>query len=178
MGRIRMWQFTFDVAADNPILGAGFNFQDAPHLWNRYGLTRREARSVHSAYFEVLGEHGFLGLFLYLAIGMTGLIYAGRFRRLRIRDPNDAWVNELGAAFQASLVGFAVGATFLNKAYFDFYLAEIALLACTHEYLRQRGILGAAVKSGLRDRRRRRETETEPVPVGPVARSDDRPGTT
>ncbi|MGB0748685.1 MAG: putative O-glycosylation ligase, exosortase A system-associated [Magnetospiraceae bacterium] len=157
MGRIIMWEFAIDVAVDRPIQGGGFNVFDARHLWSKYGLAAEDARAVHSIYFEVLGEHGFVGLALYLTMGLVGLVYAGRLRRVHVRDPNDAWVNDLGGAIQVALVGFAVGGAFLNKAYFDFYLILLAVLASSYNVMVKRGYFASARSRRIAQRQAAKE---------------------
>ena len=75
----------------------------------------------HSIYFEVLGEHGFvgLGLFLMLAL-MTWRTASWVIRRAR-RDREKRWAADLAAMMQVSLVGYASAGAFLGLAYFDYY---------------------------------------------------------
>ena len=68
MGRINAWHMAFNLAKDRP-LGGGFDaFQ-----WDMFAIYAPDPDNVHdshSIYFEVLGEHGFVGLGLFLALGL------------------------------------------------------------------------------------------------------------
>ncbi len=132
-GRITMWIYAIDVANDHPLLGGGFDvFYDRDYRM-KY-LPRKEdgtlvtGRAAHSIYFEVLGEHGYGGLILFLALGVMGFLSAERIcRRCRLR-PDLKWVTDLMPMCQASMVAFAVGGAFLNKATFDLYYHILAII--------------------------------------------------
>lgn len=132
MSRITMWKLAWDIAVDRPIVGGGFGVFDAWHLYEYYDVPKDRVRSVHSSYFEVLGEHGFPGLFLFLGLMLAALTSAQWIVRHCRGDPELLWARDLAAMLQVSIAGFAVGGTFINKAYFDLYLAMIALVAATH----------------------------------------------
>jgi hypothetical protein len=83
---------------------------------------------AHSIYFEVLAEHGFIGLGLFLTIGMLSLSGCRRLIKDNKRDPDRRWIVNLAAMIQVSLIGYAVGGAFLGLAYFDYYYAIIALI--------------------------------------------------
>jgi probable O-glycosylation ligase (exosortase A-associated) len=76
MSRLYSWQTMWNVALDRPLVGAGFG-TDTPGLFALYAPTTPEyqrffgqAWVAHSIYFQALGEHGFVGLALYLALGV------------------------------------------------------------------------------------------------------------
>src|SRR2546428_6902930 len=82
----------------------------------------------HSIYFEVLGEHVFVGLGLFLMLGlMTWRTASWVIRRAR-RDREKRWVADLAAMVQVSLVGYATAGAFLGLAYFDYYYTLVALV--------------------------------------------------
>jgi hypothetical protein len=77
--------------------------------------------AAHSIYFDVLSEHGWVGLALFLMIGAySWLNCSWLIRRSRVR-PELAWANTLGKMGQAVLAGFWVGGAFQSLAYFDEY---------------------------------------------------------
>jgi probable O-glycosylation ligase (exosortase A-associated) len=76
--RLQSWTVAWNLARDNPLTGAGFNFEygNIRDRWLAYGSEEyewalRRAQAAHSIYFQVLGQHGFvaLGLFLALLVG-------------------------------------------------------------------------------------------------------------
>ncbi len=128
MGRINAWEFAFNLAKDRPLTGGGFS-AFTPELFEKYAPDPEDFHDAHSIYFEVLGEHGFVGLFLFLLLGIMAFREAGKVSRRARASPELGWVVDLGAMLQASLVGYAVGGAFLGLAYFDLYYHLVVLIA-------------------------------------------------
>jgi probable O-glycosylation ligase (exosortase A-associated) len=128
MGRINAWTMAFNLANDR-FLGAGFE-TGSQDLFEKYAPIP-QARAAHSIYFQVLGEHGWLGLILFVSIGFFGFLMAARLRR-RARNIREAqWIYGLAGMLQVSMVGYAVGGAFLSLAYFDLpYNVLVILVAC------------------------------------------------
>ncbi len=126
MGRINAWHMAFNLAKDRP-LGGGFDaFQ--PGMFARYAPDPDNVHDSHSIYFEVLGEHGFVGLAIFLTLGlMTWRSASWVIKRAR-GDPENRWAADLAAMVQVSLVGYASAGAFLGLAYFDFYYTLIAVI--------------------------------------------------
>jgi putative inorganic carbon (hco3(-)) transporter len=126
MGRINAWQMAFNMAKERP-LGGGFDsFQD--YSFRLYAPDPDNVHDSHSIYFEILGEHGFVGLGLFLALGLMTWFSASWVIRHARRDREKRWAADLAAMIQVSLVGYASGGAFLGLAYFDFYYTLIALV--------------------------------------------------
>lgn len=126
VGRINAWHMAFNLASNRP-LGGGFDaFRDA--MFRRYAPDPTDVHDAHSIYFEVLGEHGFVGLALFLTLGlMTWGTASWVIRRAR-GDPTTRWAADLCAMVQVSLVGYAVAGAFLGLAYFDYYYTLVAVI--------------------------------------------------
>lgn len=131
-GRMDMWVFTFKVTDDSPIIGGGFLVHYSPHLRARYLPAGTAGRAVHSIYFEVLGEHGYFGLFLFLLTAATAFFACGSIIRLSRDHRELSWAKELAPMLQTSLVGFGVGGAFLNLATFDLYYHVLAIVVITY----------------------------------------------
>jgi probable O-glycosylation ligase (exosortase A-associated) len=126
MGRINAWKMAFNMAQNRP-LGGGFDsFKE--YSFNLYAPDPDDVHDSHSIYFEVLGEHGFIGLALFLLLGLmtwrTASSVIGRARR----DRDKRWLADLAAMIQVSLVGYGSAGAFLGLAYFDYYYTLIALV--------------------------------------------------
>ena len=126
VGRINSWHMAFNLAKNRP-LGAGFeSFRD--DMFAIYAPNPGDVHDSHSIYFQVLGHHGFFGLFLFLLLALmtwrtaSWVIDYGR-RHLEYR-----WAGDLCAMIQVSLVGFATTGAFLGVAYFDLYYALIVVV--------------------------------------------------
>ncbi len=130
MGRINAWSFARNVVEERPILGGGFGVFD-PELFKKYAPNPLVFQDAHSIYFQILGEHGFVGLALFLGLFVGTYHTAGWLRSQGNRRTDLHWAYDLGSMIQASLVGYAVGGAFLGLAYFDlpYHLVAIAVLA-------------------------------------------------
>jgi putative inorganic carbon (HCO3(-)) transporter len=130
MGRINAWHMAFNLAVDRPLTGGGFEIYD-PGVFLQYAPNPYDVHAAHSIYFQVLGEHGFVGLFLYLSLGFLTWRTGSWIIRNTRQDPNLKWATDLATMIQVSLLGFAVGSAFLSLLYFDvpYYLmaAMVAL---------------------------------------------------
>jgi probable O-glycosylation ligase (exosortase A-associated) len=131
MGRINAWTYAVNLALDRPLVGGGFQAFNR-QLFYKYAPVPEDFHDAHSIYFEVLAEQGFVGFFLFLGLGARAFFTAGGIVR-RTRDrPELRWANDLGSMLQVSLVGYAVGGTFLGMAYFDLFYHLCALVVLTH----------------------------------------------
>jgi probable O-glycosylation ligase (exosortase A-associated) len=131
MGRINTWKMLANLANDRPIVGGGFE-PYSPATSARYSNTPEPVRSAHSIYFQVLGEHGYVGLLIFISIGVAAWATARRTVAAARAAPEHAWAGALASAIQVSLLGYAVGGAFVNIAYWDFvYYTVVALsVAC------------------------------------------------
>jgi probable O-glycosylation ligase (exosortase A-associated) len=136
--RIQSYKFAANVALHHPLLGGGFDDYLSASLWQQYAPEGSVRRAIHSIYFRVLGEHGFPGLILFLALLYVSWRNCSRVRK-RSRDlPDKKWLFDLASMLQVSLVGFMAAGTFLPMPYFDLDLQLMALSAvlsayCKHE---------------------------------------------
>jgi probable O-glycosylation ligase (exosortase A-associated) len=128
-GRINAWHVAWHTAK-NHFFGGGMSYQYSI-LFSKYGPYETIVRAAHSIYFQVLGNHGFVGLFFFLMIWISAFRVAGKLQKLARDIPQAAWAVDLGAMVQVSLWGYLVGGTFLSLQYFDFpyYLVVMIVLA-------------------------------------------------
>ena len=129
-GRFEIWAFSTQVALDRPLTGGGFDMLYDIRTFNLYGSTIKP-RTAHSIVFQVLGEHGFIGLFLFLMIGITLFFRALSIRRAVKGIPHLQWAGDLATMCQISLMGYFVAGLFLNLAFFDLIYLYIPLVVCT-----------------------------------------------
>jgi putative inorganic carbon (HCO3(-)) transporter len=129
MGRLNAWQMAVNLANDR-LTGGGF-VVDEPSVFARYAPIPADLHAAHSIYFQVLGEHGWVGLGLFVAIGLYAFAAAGRVRRQALEQPEADWLHHLAGMIQVSMVGYAVGGAFLSLAYFDLpYNMLVVVVAC------------------------------------------------
>lgn len=129
LGRINAWWAAWNIASAN-FFGGGFMVY-MPDVWQRYAPNPNSLNAAHSIYFQVLGEHGFVGLFLFVFIGVSTWRTCTKLIKSARSDPDLRWAGDLAAMIQVSLIGFAAGGAFLSLAYFDlpYYLMAIAVIA-------------------------------------------------
>ncbi|MBT8444160.1 MAG: putative O-glycosylation ligase, exosortase A system-associated [Gammaproteobacteria bacterium] len=128
MGRINAWWMAYYLALDHPFVGGGFGTFRVK-MFEKYAPDPDDMHDAHSIYFEVLGEHGFVGIGLFLLLGLLALMTGGWIVRKARGIQELEWARNLAAMLQVSLVAYAVGGTFLGLAYFDLYYQFIAMLA-------------------------------------------------
>jgi putative inorganic carbon (HCO3(-)) transporter len=126
LGRINAWGFALKVAASHP-LGGGFNVFTRD-MFLLYAPDPLNYHAAHSIYFQVLGEHGYVGLALFVALLVCAWRSGARTIRFCQQRPDLRWARDLAAMIQVSLAGFAVGGAFLSLAYYDLYYYLIAAL--------------------------------------------------
>lgn len=130
LGRINTWQMLTNLALDRPFVGGGFE----PYrrwVFDIYKPDYPGVHSAHSVYFQVLGEHGFVGLALYFCFWLLVWAICSRITTLSIGNASEAWAYWLAQMIKVSLVGYFVGGAFLNLAYWDmpYFLFVAAALA-------------------------------------------------
>jgi len=126
-GRLDAWLLALKIAQDSPIVGGGFKVSTSEEIWAKY-QPGKTVRAFHSVYFEVLGGHGFVGLAIFLMLGISTMRTGRRVIRMTRRRPELTWARDLAAMIQVGLVGYATAGAFVNLATFDLYYAYIAIL--------------------------------------------------
>ena len=138
MGRILAWQTAINIARDRPLVGGGFETW-TPQVYARHAPQGANVvRDVHSMYFEILGEQGFVGLALYLSMLIMAYLGAGRTARRVASVPDAGWQVDLGRMVQVSLVGYAAAGAFLGLAYFDLLFNLYAMVVLNRVILEHR----------------------------------------
>jgi hypothetical protein len=114
-----------------------------------YAPNPTDVHAAHSIYFQALGEHGFVGLGIYLLLGLLTWRSADWIVRNSGDLPDLAWASSLAKTIQASLIGFAVGGAFLSLLYFDvpyYLMAAVVAIRILVERRRAELAVPAAVK--------------------------------
>jgi putative inorganic carbon (hco3(-)) transporter len=142
LGRLNAWYAAFNLA-NGRFLGGGFETWTW-QMFQQYAPDPNNARDVHSIYFEVLGEHGWIGLTLYLTLlAMTWRKCSALIRMAR-KQPELRWAGDLGAMLQVSMVGYLSAGAFLGLAYFDYIYHLVTIAVVTHHLVAPPLSAGAA----------------------------------
>ncbi len=129
MSRIYAWRAAWNIATDR-FLGGGFEYA-SPEVSAKYSPAPDQVVVAHSVYFQMLGEHGFVGLALFLIFWALVWRQSSSLRRQAKGVPELRWVYSLMSMVQASLVGYAVGGAFINIAFWDMPYYLFALITIT-----------------------------------------------
>jgi len=125
LGRIRAWQLASDLATDYPLTGGGFRTFTL-QLYERYNLGGKFILGPHSIYFQVLGEHGFVGLLLFLVLCGCAFLSCGKIVRRYSGKDTPTWPIAYAKALRASFAAFFISGAFLGRAYFDLFFQLVA----------------------------------------------------
>jgi len=128
-GRINAWWTAWNVAKDR-ITGGGFEMFQYP-TFRVYAPNPDNVHDVHSVYFEMLGEHGFIGLGLWLLLALFAWRTGSWVIKHAKRDPEKKWAADLASMGQVSMIAYAAAGAFLGLAYFDLYYHLLIIIALT-----------------------------------------------
>ncbi|MCP5208396.1 MAG: O-antigen ligase family protein [Hahellaceae bacterium] len=133
MGRIYAWQAAISMATHHPITGVGINnfyanyFFHSPH-WDG------KNHAVHSTWFQILAETGFVGLSLFISLLVGAFKLALRsLRRIDLATHLDSSLKVMARALLSGLVGFCVSGTFLTQGFiWPLYILMALTIALDH----------------------------------------------
>jgi probable O-glycosylation ligase (exosortase A-associated) len=117
-GRFDAWQYAIDKFPERPIMGGGFLVFDDEHK-----------TSSHNSYVQALGEHGAVGLVLYVMLLIVAAVTSVSIRRRTAHNPALRWANQLAFLIQVSMVGYAVGSISITAAFFPVFYVILGVLA-------------------------------------------------
>ncbi|MFZ6814894.1 putative O-glycosylation ligase, exosortase A system-associated [Undibacterium sp. Rencai35W] len=143
MGRVIAWKLSFILAAKNPLFGGGFKALENGQIW--YALSQDFdlysffytgsavpnpflSRAAHSIYFQVLGDHGFGGLIIFVSILGLSFLNAGRVAKKTRAANGPEWLFSLATMLRLSIFAYAIGGAALSFAYFDMIYALFAIV--------------------------------------------------
>jgi O-antigen ligase len=131
--RVLVWKWTLDFAIDHP-LGGGFASYYVNKITLPSGMTLNGV-AYHNAYIEVLGEHGWVGLALFIGTLAFALRNLWRVRRGTARITELSWCHDLSGALLISLLVLAGASNFIGIAFQPVFWYLFATSTCLHEYL-------------------------------------------
>lgn len=136
LGRIAVWKWTIEFVASNP-LGGGFD----AYLHNRIsGVSgtgvigyipewQTGGKAFHSVFFEVMGEQGIPGFFIYFLAILLAILKLNSLKKKWNNHIGMAWLGNLSDALITSILIFLAGGAFVGIAYqpFIFYLLSLTV---------------------------------------------------
>jgi len=133
LGRINAWWAAWNLA-NHEFFGGGFEVW-RPLMFSMYAPEPNNVRAPHSIYFQVLGEHGWIGFILFMSL--IGLTWArcNTMIKLGKKSIENGWARDLGGMIQVSLLGYMAAGAFLGLANFDYFYHLIAIVVAAHYLL-------------------------------------------
>jgi putative inorganic carbon (hco3(-)) transporter len=164
--RLEMWKWTMDYVSAHP-LGGGFNL----YLISSFVLrlpdgteTSVAGRAFHSMYFEVLGEHGYVGFAIFALMLATMFVSMVRLRRKTRGIPELEWLHDLMKALLMGTFIYLCGGAFIGIAFQPpLYYFMAIIISATQYYARATQHLPARAWQPPAQRR------GAPVPPRPLA---------
>jgi probable O-glycosylation ligase (exosortase A-associated) len=118
--RLHFWQVATRMADDRPLFGVGpSGFERAYNAYDTADGIYGHNRAVHSTWFGMLADQGYIGLGLLITIIVLALRACGRARRLSKSVVGLEHTFIFAGAIQAALVSAVVGSTFLSYHYVE-----------------------------------------------------------
>lgn len=141
IGRLWAWKISTLIALNDPLTGGGYGAVTDPVLWQYHaGFTpyfgpietppipqNLSPKAAHNIYFQILGDHGFVGLILFLLI--LFIAYLNNIRNYRHAvNHKIPWMANLCAALNVSILGYCITGMNVSLAYFDLIYAILGLV--------------------------------------------------
>jgi len=149
MLRVSSWKLNTILALERPLVGGGYS---ALENWTIFDIYKRKfhtmdgiidspeptiAFAAHSIYFQTLGDLGFPGLFLFLAILATGFRNVGRILRVTRHNESLLWAHDLAVLFRLGLIVFMVCGALLSAAYFELLYIMLTQVSVLRHHLEE-----------------------------------------
>jgi probable O-glycosylation ligase (exosortase A-associated) len=141
MGRVAAWKVSSAIAVAHPVFGGGFRALQSHPVWDSYKYSEgllgfvetptlnRSGVAAHSIWFEVLGDQGFVGLFIFVALLVNGFVTRREVWTLvRRNGAQQQWAGDLADMLGAALLAYVVTGSLLSAAYFELPYVGLMLL--------------------------------------------------
>lgn len=151
IGRLWAWKISTLIATNDPLTGGGYRAVTDPVLWGYYAPftplfgpietppipPELTPKAAHNIYFQVLGDHGFTGLLLFLLI-LTKSFFDNWRNIGKARKLGELWLVKLCSALNIGIIGYGITGLNVSLAYFDLSYAFFALVVVINNYLKNR----------------------------------------
>ena len=149
MSRVSSWKLNTILALERPLVGGGYS---ALENWIVFDIYKPKfhrldgviaspeptvAIAAHSIYFQTLGDLGFPGFLLFVAILFTGFRNVGRILRCTRDNESMIWAHDLAVLFRLSLIVFMVCGALLSAAYFELLYIMLTQVSVLRRHLEE-----------------------------------------
>jgi probable O-glycosylation ligase (exosortase A-associated) len=151
MERVTAWKVSSAIALAHPVFGGGFRAVQSHPVWDKYAhsqgilgfvespVIERSGVAAHSMWFEVMGDLGFVGFFLFVALLVNAFLTRRAIRRLvKEQGVRARWAGDLADMLGASLFVYMVTGSSLSVAYFELpYICMMVMEVVRLQLVRQ-----------------------------------------
>jgi putative inorganic carbon (HCO3(-)) transporter len=149
--RIVAWETAWNFSHSFPIAGGSFDTVPDEFVFQRYesrplpdGLP---ACGPHSIYFQLLADHGFVGLGLFLLLLGSCFLTLSRIRSVARRVPAANWLIDYTLMIEIALLAFMTSGAFLGFVYLDIIYQIIGTTVVLKTLLRKELIAFGSAKT-------------------------------
>lgn len=147
LGRVIAWKISTAIALSNPIFGGGIHAVQSFVVWDHFKNTigfldfistpppGEIPRAAHSIYFEILGDLGFVGFGIFVALIVTAFRTAGQIRKLVANNTHLNWARDIADMLKVAVAAYAVGGAGVSMGYFEEFFAMAALLEIIKQHV-------------------------------------------
>jgi probable O-glycosylation ligase (exosortase A-associated) len=136
--RIITWHMGYNLSWSYPIFGGGLDCYSDPVVHLRFQPERLPNGELqtgpHSIYLQMLGEHGYPGLLLFLGLIASCFLSLRRIRKLAEVCPPLQWIVPYTYMIESSILAFMVSGAFLEFANFDLWYLIVGIVAAMKLY--------------------------------------------
>ena len=148
MSRVTAWKVSSAIAVTNPVFGGGFKAVQSHAVWAEFkdspGIlgfidtpVTRSGVAAHSIWFQVLGDLGFLGLFIFIALIANAFITLREIKTMvKKADSSWRWAGDLANMLGAVMFVYVVSGSALSAAYFELPYIVMMLIEVIKQVLR------------------------------------------
>ncbi|OKY26714.1 putative O-glycosylation ligase, exosortase A system-associated [Thalassotalea sp. PP2-459] len=151
LGRVLAWKTAVLIANDNFITGGGFKSGQYSIVWDGYEgyayfnnivdtshLSHVRFKAAHSIYFQVLGDHGYIGFFIFMLLIFVAYRKASKIVQHLKKTKDNEDMQLLCRMIKVSLIAYCAGGAAVSLAYFDMLYAILAILfAIEHRIIKK-----------------------------------------
>ncbi len=141
IGRLWAWKVSFLIALDDPLTGAGYKGLTDPTIWSYYAPFTphfgpietpeipydKSPVAAHNIYMQVLGDHGFIGLAIFLII-LSKCFLTNRENQRKAKDLGLKWLETFCSLLNVSIIGYCITGMNVGLAYFDLIYAVFGMV--------------------------------------------------
>lgn len=143
MTRITSWKLHAQLAIDRPLVGGGFKALEDSYVWSEMASkpdifsfietpdAGTKGWAAHSIYFQVLGDQGFVGFFLFSWMLLIAFIKCNSIEKYyQYKGEETIWQHHLAKMLKLSLLAYCVSGAALSLAYLEFFYALLGMVIC------------------------------------------------